>query len=1333
MTMNGKIEQGGEVSRERGSEMAISHWRRSFLALALAALALTGMYGAVGASAKTVNPYSYVGSFDGTGSTVGRFDEVGKIAVNEETGNVYVVSRGYVSQFDADGTPLPFTDPSRNGASSIALAPYSAPGQGSPNGGPITVDNNGGATQGNIYVHLGQLDNMIGFDETGKVLPGKWPICAFPCGRGTYWFAGGGVAVDPDGIIWVASPALAPCESQRGCATAFLSPFEVGGLPLESGEEVVQLEEPLPSPSPTDLAIDAERNFYVPGQRDGGILKYDRSGNPVMLSVDGGSGFPYETSIAFDQSSQSLLVAGTPQVAEAFLGEGPYSFARRYSAAGDRIDEFGAPTGSYSGLKGSRGIAVNSSTDRVYVGSNWPDRFYGRGNTTAGSPVITGIPKYEGYPGTGLYVPGMRVTGEGIPAGATVVSIDSGSQLTISANATKSKVENELFYFGKKEVDMFEPGAPVVVPDVVTNPPVTNGTSASFTGTVDPDGGGNTTECYFAYGESARYETFDSNPPSYKKAPCDQGNVLPSDGGVQQVSATVTGLDRGRAYHVRLFASNAHDVPQGGLDRRFWAAELPVISDVAISAVNTNTAVVDATIAQEGGPTDYMIEYGPTDSYGSTTGMARLNDVVQAHMPLDPKDLAEQLGGLTPGTTYHYRIVAKNDAGTVFGPDRVFHTFAPVSLLDDPCPNALARQQTGSRGLLDCRAYELVSARYAGGFNVESDLVPGQTPFGGFPAAQDRVLYGVNAGVIPGTGNPTNRGLDPYVAKRGSDGWQTTYVGIPANGTPSIAPFASSLSGAAANLTAFAFGGPDICSPCFPDGSVGVPLRLEDGSLVQGMAGSIPVSSPEAAGTVLQPLSGDGSHLVFGSTAKFEPEDDDGQLTIYDRNLKTGVTKVISRLPNGASMSPGVAELDISTDGTRILLGEPVSTDGAGNQLYHLFMYVGGADATVDLTPGTSSGVLYGGMAADGSKVFFTTRDALATASDTDADTSADLYAATVSAAGATLTRVSTGSAGTGNIDTCSAASGWNGSKCDVVAISGGGGVALGGGAVYFFSPEQLDGGGTAGEPNLYAAKAGAAPQYVSTLDTADGAVAHGLDDAGVRYTEDFQTTPSGQHAVFVTTRSLTGYENRGFTEVFRTDLDAPGAVVCVSCTPSNVPGIGDSTLASNGLSITDDGRVFFNSTNAFVLRDANEQQDAYEWTPADGGRVELISSGDSPKGSSLLTVTANGSDAYFFTNATLVKEDENGPQTKLYDAREGGGFFRVPPVPPCVASDECHGPSTQAPGAPNIRTVAGTDGNKVKKSKKCKKGFVKKKKRCVKKRKHRRHRHHHHSTRRHG
>ncbi len=48
-------------------------------------------------------------------------------------------------------------------------------------------------------------------------------------------------------------------------------------------------------------------------------------------------------------------------------------------------------------------------------------------------------------------------------------------------------------------------------------------------------------------------------------------------------------------------------------------------------------------------------------------------------------------------------------------------------------------------------------------------------------------------------------------------------------------------------------------------------------------------------------FSGDGSHFLFGSEQKFVPagNPDNGNVTIYDRDLADGTTQVVSTLPDG--------------------------------------------------------------------------------------------------------------------------------------------------------------------------------------------------------------------------------------------------------------------------------------------------------------------------------------------------------------------------------------------------------------------------------------------------
>ena len=151
------------------------------------------------------------------------------------------------------------------------------------------------------------------------------------------------------------------------------------------------------------------------------------------------------------------------------------------------------------------------------------------------------------------------------------------------------------------------------------------------------------------------------------------------------------------------------------------------------------------------------------------------------------------------------------------------------------------------------------------------------------------MLYSLHFGKVPGvSGEPTNFGLDPYVATRGANGWTTRYVGLPADGTP---------GGETVRLAALRLGrrlstpspsaATGLCSPCFADGSTGIPVRMPGGSLVQGMKGSLdPGPGATRQASSARRLSDDGTHLVFGSTSKFEPDGNtDGDVTIYDRDL----------------------------------------------------------------------------------------------------------------------------------------------------------------------------------------------------------------------------------------------------------------------------------------------------------------------------------------------------------------------------------------------------------------------------------------------------------------
>ena len=860
--------------------------------------------------------------------------------------------------------------------------------------------------------------------------------------------------------------------------------------------------------------------------------------------------------------------------------------------------------------------------------------------------------------------------------------------------------------------------------------------------------------------------------------------------GEEEVSALAPALQPGSNYAFRLLATNSQGTETSFAGYFTTLPSAPKVESTATTAVFADTAQLRAQIDPGGGEaayqTSYHVEYLTAAQFEQNEAAgeegfahaARSPDLSAGSAKL-PQSFAATLTGLSADTAYHYRLVAENECEpekqcALTGEARAFTTLPNAIAPNDPCPNSHVRQQTSAAQLLDCRAYELVSAPHTAGYDVESNLIQGQAPFAGYPEAkapsgEPRLLYGIHDGAVPGLGEPANRGVVPYVATRTAAGWRSEYAGLPSTLDPASPPFGSPLLAADSSLEALAFGGPGLCAPCFGEGlQTGIPVHLSGQEApAQGMvpaSGSTPPPSATPDGYIAAPLSADGQHLIFGSTSQFAPggNDETGDVSIYDRDLKTGETHTISDNENGEPLaclptpgqchSPGdpngISELAVSTDGSHILLGQKVTEDTDHNVYWHLYMDVNDSNDSIELTPGATEGVLFAGMTEDGSEVFFTSAEHL-THEDTS-HTGADLYMWSQEGEeeGHPLTLLSTGEGSAGDTGSCIPLSNANGAhwnsleataNCSVLAIGGGGGLAAKAGDVYFLSPEKLESAhGAKNRPNLYLAVPGqTTPRFIATLSPEDQLVIDALREAEARRTADFQLTPGGEFAAFPSTLPLAGKgeETAEHAEVYRYDA-ATEALACASCTLTETPSTASSSLAADGLSLTEDGRLFFNSDDALVATDTDEVSDVYEWEPLGvGGCAEttpaysavtescraLVSAGTSTFPSSLLSADASGADVYFFTRDRLAQEDENGSTMKVYDAREGGGFSYQLSPPDCKASDECHGPASQAPPQIEIGSEAGTPHNytpeeETVKPVSCKKGYVKKHGACVRK-----------------
>jgi uncharacterized delta-60 repeat protein len=114
---------------------------------------------------------------------------------------------------------------------------------------------------------------------------------------------------------------------------------------------------------------------------------------------------------------------------------------------------------------------------------------------------------------------------------------------------------------------------------------------------------------------------------------------------------------------------------------RYGADLTPTLTTAAATGLTTTTATLNGTVNPNGVITSAWFEYGLTTSYGSSTSSQDIGYGTSAVAR------AENLTSLTPGTLYHYRLVAQNGMTTVYGANQTFTTLTPapeIALFDGP-------------------------------------------------------------------------------------------------------------------------------------------------------------------------------------------------------------------------------------------------------------------------------------------------------------------------------------------------------------------------------------------------------------------------------------------------------------------------------------------------------------------------------------------------------------------------------------------------------------------------------------------------------------------------
>jgi hypothetical protein len=665
----------------------------------------------------------------------------------------------------------------------------------------------------------------------------------------------------------------------------------------------------------------------------------------------------------------------------------------------------------------------------------------------------------------------------------------------------------------------------------------------------------------------------------------------------------------------------------------------PVISATWTTEVAASSARLRAEIAPEGLATTYHFLYLTEAAYLANLGGGREAFAGAAKAPAgaDPpatgSPVVQSISGLSPETAYRFRVVATNSSsppGGTPGPER-----------------SLTTQSFGGGALLaDGRGWEMVSPIGKNGGQIQG--FGGVSGGGVFQAAAagNRVTYSSTASFGPeAQGSPR---ASQYLSARTGSGWSTANItgptlsgayGLHPDGVP-YQLFSPDLAGALL-FNGHRCGEAEACP-------LGYSLRDDtDGTLTP---------SPEASGLHFEGADPDLRRVVLSTCAKLTP----------DATEVAGV---------GGSCNPAETNLYEWSEGALALINAA-------------------ADHHAQLAAGS------GAVSADGDRVYFT------------AGEDSPIF---LREAGQPLKSIANTVGGVGAFQTASA----DGSLAF---------YTVGGGLYRYDALSEAISGPLATEvlgvlgasedgSHLYYATAAGLFLWNAGTTSPVAAVPGAAQESdylpvpGTPRTGTARVSADGTHLAFLSGVELADYENRGDSEVYLY-ATADDTLTCVSCNPtgerprgpSSIPGAlangtgPDATQAYKPRDLSADGsRLFFDSEDSLAVQDTNARPDVYEWEAGGsgtcarpGGCLNLISSGRAAEGATFIDASANGSDAFFLTDGSLVPSDPGS--TDLYDAREGGGFPETT-TPLACNGDSCQSlppepedptPGTLVPGAAN-------------------------------------------------
>ncbi|HET9153686.1 MAG TPA: fibronectin type III domain-containing protein [Solirubrobacterales bacterium] len=830
-----------------------------------------------------------------------------------------------------------------------------------------------------------------------------------------------------------------------------------------------------------------------------------------------------------------------------------------------------------------------------------------------------------------------------------------------------------------------------VTAPTVTIEPVTGitGFTATFSGTVNPEA---PEPAPTGAEVEAGYRTnwhFECEPG------CDGGSgELPADDTAAQVEHESQGLNPNTTYTVRLVAENAggRSVAETTFETPKVVPSIEYIGSAPVSLVTDSGArLVGLIDPRNSGPvTSCYFEYGSTASYGSTVPCEQQNEGMAT----------ADVTGLSPRSTYHFRLVAVNAAGPGAGADENFTTFPAPPGERKGCPNEAVRIEQKATLLPDCRAWEMVSPVDKNGGNVNLEW-QAKVPV----SADGNAVSFFSPGSFGDTHGSGILGATQYIVHREAGGWGEAH-GILPTSSPNQEPVffatteASLLSEDLSHAIVNAYDLPQVSDDnpkaqnAYWENTTTMGLQTITKSFADQLSQfEFFYNNPGGtAGT-----SADQRVIAFPANTRLLAEAPMSVPSVYE--WEEGTLRLASILPDGTPASAGAENPHA---GFQSIIAGTVSPDGSlvtflsrkegQKQLYarrnHTdTVWVSEPEGSPSVT--VAEGVRLEYITPDSNHILFSTTSQLL---NEDENSERDLYMYTDGpnpAAEGNLTLISSGEEGESPVE-------------EII------GTSTDGSYVYY----RIRGGSGGEEVMLW--KSGTRHGLAITgLNLRTGA--HASGPGPNKSMGSTRVSADGKHLVMLAEGQrnfsglgFTGLKTGGHVEAYVYD-DEKEMTFCASCLQA-APGSGEEPETTGGVVVSpmdeipeydtgagatyasrprylsaDGDHVYFSTAQALVPQDRNETYDVYEYD-IETGQQKLLSSGRGESPAVFAGASADGSGVVFLTGQQLVAKDVDQLHD-VYMSRVEGGFAEPPPPPtPCVG-DGCRGPIPATPTDPSPAT----------------------------------------------